>query len=109
MDKLNLTKEQVEKAILYGTIPFGLKDDWLSMHTEIERLEKQAKGLAQSAMNNGQDLLLKEAELTRLHTAIEEAMGEIKVIMLNTPSNEDSSAFSTALDILRKHGLGGEK
>jgi hypothetical protein len=36
------------------------------LKAEIERLQKQCEGLAQSAMNNGQDLLLKEAEIERL-------------------------------------------
>ena len=38
----------------------------LELTAEIERLQQQCEGLAQSAMNNGQDLLLKEAEIERL-------------------------------------------
>lgn len=34
--------------------------------TEIERLRKQCAGLARSAMNNGQEVLLKEAEIESL-------------------------------------------
>lgn len=38
---------------------------------EVERLRKQCEGLAQSAMNNGQDLLLKEAEIERLRELLQ--------------------------------------
>jgi predicted RNase H-like nuclease (RuvC/YqgF family) len=39
---------------------------------EIERLRTQCEGLAQSAMNNGQDLLLKEGEIERLRAEMRE-------------------------------------
>jgi hypothetical protein len=40
---------------------------------EIERLQEQCRGLAQSAMNNGQDLLLKEAEIERLRALLQDS------------------------------------
>jgi hypothetical protein len=36
------------------------------LRAENERLREQCNGLAQAAMNNGQDLLLKEREIERL-------------------------------------------
>jgi hypothetical protein len=44
MDKLNLTKEQVEQnyttSIAYGLHSEELRKDWLVMYAEIERLNK---------------------------------------------------------------------
>jgi hypothetical protein len=40
-----------------------------------ERLTKVCEGLAQAAMNNGQDLLLKEAEIERLKALADTAEG----------------------------------
>lgn len=34
---------------------------------EVERLTEQCRGLAQAAINNGQELLLQEAEIERLN------------------------------------------
>jgi hypothetical protein len=45
---------------------------------EIERLNEQCRGLAQSAMNNGQELLLKETEIERLRSALKECADDLE-------------------------------
>ena len=84
---LNLTKEQVNNIVietLTETKIVDLQNDWLTMH----------------------------AELARLNKAIREAVGEIKS-SIHSGYIEDGDefcigkkfAYSSSIDILRKHGL----
>lgn len=50
-----------------GKLLLAAIEELTAKDAEIARLRKQCEGLAQAALNNGQDLLLKEAEIARLH------------------------------------------
>lgn len=65
--------EIVERLRSYARNCGGPPEDYLTWQAadEIERLTKQCEGLAQAAMNNGQDLLLQEAEIERLRDMID--------------------------------------
>lgn len=89
-DKLRLpyiqeTRTQVLKEKLYQSMEQEIQD----LKRELEELKKRCEGLAQSAMNNGQGLLLLESKLGVAREALKIAINTYEVFLLRGDISED--------------------
>jgi len=70
LEKAKAEIERLKQEDATSWRPADANAEIRKLKTEVERLEEQCRGLAQAALNNGQDLLLKEAEVERLNERI---------------------------------------
>jgi len=89
----------VKQARDYARNLGGPPEEYLvwQLADEIERLQAQCEGLTQAAMNNGQDLLLKEAEVEGLRVIINRVIGEIE----HSSPHHSKWMYPALLDILK--------